>query len=227
MNAHNIDYFGCPQINLDTTQQAVQQTLKKITKAAFSQSSIQFGSTPIPTKHFYKPGATMYLFKGDINSQKIDQGSNKYGRWSYFKFTTADAKIVTVITAYKPCTAASTTGATTYHQQLALQQLETNTTVNLRKTFISDLLRRMKSAKSCGKLFILLGGSFNEMLHSMTDTIKLCYDNDLQLVDVLGDLANSQISTMKTGKSRIDYILMSPEIAVTIQKKHRSSWNVP
>eukprot|EP00957_Ditylum_brightwellii_P173852 13235575-Ditylum_brightwellii.AAC.1 len=87
---------------------------------------------PLPAKHFYKPGGTMCLVKGDINSKKIDQGSKKYGRWSYFKFTAADSKIVTLITAYKPCTctAVSTTGTTTYHQQLVLQQLETNTTVN-------------------------------------------------------------------------------------------------
>eukprot|EP00957_Ditylum_brightwellii_P083161 6323035-Ditylum_brightwellii.AAC.1 len=130
MNAHGIDSFGCPEINLDTTQQIVQQTLKNITKAAFFQSSIQVGSTPIPSKHFYKPGGTMCLVKSDIDSQKIDQGSDKYGRWSYFKFTTADANIVTVITAYKPCTAAFITETTTYQQQLALQQLETNTTVN-------------------------------------------------------------------------------------------------
>eukprot|EP00957_Ditylum_brightwellii_P105292 8026666-Ditylum_brightwellii.AAC.1 len=38
---NNIDYFGCPEINLDTTQQCVQQTIKKITNAAFSQSSIK------------------------------------------------------------------------------------------------------------------------------------------------------------------------------------------
>eukprot|EP00957_Ditylum_brightwellii_P061730 4684127-Ditylum_brightwellii.AAC.1 len=63
MNLHNIDYFGCPEINLDTAQQTVQQTLKNITKAAFSQSSIQFGSAPIPAKHFYKPGGTMCLVK--------------------------------------------------------------------------------------------------------------------------------------------------------------------
>eukprot|EP00957_Ditylum_brightwellii_P048014 3645940-Ditylum_brightwellii.AAC.1 len=75
--------------------------------------------------------------------------------------------------------------------------METNTTVNPCKTFTSDLLRWMKSAKSCGELFIL-GGHFSETLHSMSDMIKLCYDNDLQLVDILGDLTNSQFSTMKT-----------------------------
>eukprot|EP00957_Ditylum_brightwellii_P133715 10195227-Ditylum_brightwellii.AAC.1 len=130
MNLHDVDYFGCPKINLDTTQQIVQQTLKNITKAAFSQSSIQFNSTPIPAKHFYKPGGTMCLVKGDINCRKLNQGSDKYGRWSYFKFSAANTKIVTVITAYKPCIAASTTGTTTYHQQLAIQQMETNTIVN-------------------------------------------------------------------------------------------------
>eukprot|EP00957_Ditylum_brightwellii_P186871 14230373-Ditylum_brightwellii.AAC.1 len=80
MNLHDKDYSGSPEINLDTTQQSVQQTLKNITKAAFSQSSIQYGSTPMPIKHFYKPGGTMCLVKGDINSRKIDQGSGKYGR---------------------------------------------------------------------------------------------------------------------------------------------------
>eukprot|EP00957_Ditylum_brightwellii_P198983 15167403-Ditylum_brightwellii.AAC.1 len=73
MNLHDIDYLGCPEITLDATQQTVQQILKNITKAAFSQSSIQYGSTPIPAKYFYKPGGTMCLAKGDINSSKIDQ----------------------------------------------------------------------------------------------------------------------------------------------------------
>eukprot|EP00957_Ditylum_brightwellii_P100270 7641802-Ditylum_brightwellii.AAC.1 len=108
MNLHDIDYLGCPEINLDATQQTVQQTLKNITKAAFSQSSIQFGSTPISAKHFYKPGGTMCIVKGDINSRKIDQGSDKY--------------------AYKPYIASSTTRTTTYHQELALQQIETSST---------------------------------------------------------------------------------------------------
>eukprot|EP00957_Ditylum_brightwellii_P075926 5771017-Ditylum_brightwellii.AAC.1 len=75
--------------------------------------------------------------------------------------------------------------------------METSSMVNPCKTFTSDLLCWMKSAKSCGELFIL-GGDFNEMLHSMSDMIKLCYDHDLQLVDVLGDLTNSQSSTTKT-----------------------------
>eukprot|EP00957_Ditylum_brightwellii_P026420 1998796-Ditylum_brightwellii.AAC.1 len=74
MKENDIDYFGCLEINLDTTQQTVQQAFKNITNAAFSQLSIQFGSTPIPANHYYKPGDTMCLTCGNINSQKLIKG---------------------------------------------------------------------------------------------------------------------------------------------------------
>eukprot|EP00957_Ditylum_brightwellii_P088000 6702206-Ditylum_brightwellii.AAC.1 len=75
--------------------------------------------------------------------------------------------------------------------------METSSIVNPHKTFTPDLLQWIRSAKSCGEVFIL-SGNFNEMLHSMSDMIKLCNDHDLQLVHVLGDLRNSQLSTTKT-----------------------------
>eukprot|EP00957_Ditylum_brightwellii_P151840 11562092-Ditylum_brightwellii.AAC.1 len=74
INKNNIDYFGCSEINLDTTQQYVQQTIKKITNAAFLQSSIQISNTPIPAKYYFKPGGTMCIAQGDINSRKLEQG---------------------------------------------------------------------------------------------------------------------------------------------------------
>eukprot|EP00957_Ditylum_brightwellii_P167392 12743813-Ditylum_brightwellii.AAC.1 len=36
INEQNIDYFRCREINLDTTQQYVQQMINKITNAVFS-----------------------------------------------------------------------------------------------------------------------------------------------------------------------------------------------
>jgi hypothetical protein len=47
--------------------------------AAFSSLSLQLSSSPIPAKHFYKPGGTLCITQGDINSRKIDQGADKYG----------------------------------------------------------------------------------------------------------------------------------------------------
>eukprot|EP00957_Ditylum_brightwellii_P030118 2279507-Ditylum_brightwellii.AAC.1 len=56
--------------------------------------------------------------------------------------------------AYKLCTVITTTGTTIYHQQLALQQSETNSTIDPRKTFTSDLLTWLK------KLHKKVKGSF-------------------------------------------------------------------
>eukprot|EP00957_Ditylum_brightwellii_P141623 10789089-Ditylum_brightwellii.AAC.1 len=39
-NLYDIDFLGCPEINLDTTQQDVKRTLKNLTKAALSHSSM-------------------------------------------------------------------------------------------------------------------------------------------------------------------------------------------
>eukprot|EP00957_Ditylum_brightwellii_P027131 2051348-Ditylum_brightwellii.AAC.1 len=71
INEHSIDYFGYPEINLDTTQQYVQQMIKKVTKAVFSQSLIQLSSTPIPEKYYFKPGGTMCLAQGDITQENL------------------------------------------------------------------------------------------------------------------------------------------------------------
>eukprot|EP00957_Ditylum_brightwellii_P202239 15329244-Ditylum_brightwellii.AAC.1 len=61
-------------MNLDTMQQEVKKKLQNLTKAVFSHSSLQLSSLPIPTKHFYKPGCTMCLVQGKINSRKMAQG---------------------------------------------------------------------------------------------------------------------------------------------------------
>jgi hypothetical protein len=127
------------------------------------------------------------------------------------------SKIITIITAYKPCTVTTNTGTTIYHQQLALQQSKTNATINPRKNFASDLLQWMKKLHQKGERFIL-GGDFHETLHSKSDMMKLCSDSKLHMVDILGNLNHIPFSTTKIGKSRIDYILISLEIVPGVMK---------
>eukprot|EP00957_Ditylum_brightwellii_P108444 8272496-Ditylum_brightwellii.AAC.1 len=59
--------------------------------------------------------------------------------------------------AYKPCMVTANTGTTAYHQQLTLQQMETNATINLRKTFTRDLLQWMEKLCKKGERLILGG----------------------------------------------------------------------
>eukprot|EP00957_Ditylum_brightwellii_P174103 13256227-Ditylum_brightwellii.AAC.1 len=103
-------------------------------------------------KHFYKPGGTLCIIQGDINSRKLDQGAEKYSHWSYVKFAACNATVIAVITVYKPCIVTKTTGITTYHQQLVLQQSETTTTINPPKAFTHDLLKWMLLRKRKGDL---------------------------------------------------------------------------
>eukprot|EP00957_Ditylum_brightwellii_P163450 12444148-Ditylum_brightwellii.AAC.2 len=112
-------------------------------KAAFSCSSLQISSSPIPAKYFYKPGDTMRLAQGNINSKKVDQGCNQYGCWGYMAFSAAGNKITTIIAAYLPCKPNKVTGTTRYYQQLTLQQSNSTIKVNPCKSFIKDLMKWM------------------------------------------------------------------------------------
>eukprot|EP00957_Ditylum_brightwellii_P033395 2530424-Ditylum_brightwellii.AAC.1 len=119
--------------------------------------------------------------------------------------------VVTVITAYKACVVTKTTGITTYHQQFSLQQSKINATINPPKAFTCDLLQWMLTGKYKGEKFIL-GGDFNEPLISTSDMTKYCSHDELKLVDILGDLSYELFSTKKTGRHRIDYMLISPDL---------------
>ena len=68
-----------------------------------------------------------------------------------------------------------------------------------------------------GEWFIL-GGDFNETLHSLSYMMKLCLDNKLNMVEILGNLTHTPFSTMKTGKNCTDYILISPEIVQCVKE---------
>eukprot|EP00957_Ditylum_brightwellii_P002223 171011-Ditylum_brightwellii.AAC.1 len=59
----------------------------------------------------------------------------------------------------------------------------------------------------------ILAVDFNEPLHITSGTMKLCSNGTLQLVDIPSGITEEEFSTMNMGKDRIDYILMSPELA--------------
>ena len=84
----------------------------------------------------------MCVSQGNINARKIEQGGDKFGRWSYMKLSAPHAQVITIVTAYKPCKVMSATGTTAYHQQLAVQQLnntEIKNTLGFRGSFTADI----------------------------------------------------------------------------------------
>eukprot|EP00957_Ditylum_brightwellii_P046878 3557939-Ditylum_brightwellii.AAC.1 len=76
----------------------------------------------------------------------MEQEGDKFGGWSYMKFSAPHSQVIMIVTAYTLCTVTSATGTTTYHQQLTLQQLNNNKVKNSRHTFDKDLMTWMKQA---------------------------------------------------------------------------------
>eukprot|EP00957_Ditylum_brightwellii_P058302 4420216-Ditylum_brightwellii.AAC.2 len=97
------------------------------------------------------------------------------------------------------------------YQQLDLQQANSTSKVNPYNFFIKDLMTCMMQGHQKGEGYIL-AGDFNEPLQSNYSTIKLCSSSTLQLVDILSSMTDKKVSTTKTGKDRIDCILMCPEL---------------
>eukprot|EP00957_Ditylum_brightwellii_P077838 5916027-Ditylum_brightwellii.AAC.1 len=111
-----------------------------------------------------------------------------------------------------------------YHQQLALQQANFTSKVNPCKSFIKDLMTWMVQGHQKGEQYIL-ASNFNKPLQSTSDTIKLCSNSTLQLVGILSDMTDKKFSATKTGKDRIDCILMFPELPQAVQKKGYQSFD--
>eukprot|EP00957_Ditylum_brightwellii_P052354 3971111-Ditylum_brightwellii.AAC.1 len=65
----------------------------------------------------------------------------------------------------------------------------------------------------------ILAGDFNEPIHSTSGMMKLCSNETIQLVDILGSVAETKFSTTKAGQERIDYILMSPDLVLSVRKR--------
>eukprot|EP00957_Ditylum_brightwellii_P152010 11575623-Ditylum_brightwellii.AAC.1 len=71
--------------------------------------------------------------------------------------------------------------------------------MNPKKTFTGDLLQWMEKLHQKGESFIL-GGDFNENLHSKSDMMKLCSDSKLHMGDILGNLKAYTIHHNKNGE---------------------------
>jgi hypothetical protein len=51
----------------------------------------------------YKPGGVMGGIIGRNKARVIESGSDKYGRWIYFKMSGQGQKVITIIGTYQVC----------------------------------------------------------------------------------------------------------------------------
>eukprot|EP00957_Ditylum_brightwellii_P139802 10652678-Ditylum_brightwellii.AAC.1 len=161
--------MGLIEINLNTTNHEVQKHITEETRKQLQLRSIQLTSSNIPTENFYKSGGVMSILQGDI--------------------LTKDNVVITVVTAYQPYQPSSSTGTTTYHQQVVMSQQQ-KWNIDPCTAFLTDLTQWLKECRLKGEQLIIRG-DFNVTLTSKSKLTKLATDAKLQLLSPEVDTTNS------------------------------------
>lgn len=152
---------------------------------------------------------------GDTVARVKETGSDDLGRWTYIKLSGKDNKVITFITVYQVCkkspTFAARDSCTAHSQQQSLLIQQNKKDPSPIKHFRLDLGKFLQTCTTNQELIVLFG-DFNEVLGSDSAGIaKLA--REYKLIDVMHQThAISDPATHARGKSRIDYILTSPEV---------------
>eukprot|EP00957_Ditylum_brightwellii_P170366 12967470-Ditylum_brightwellii.AAC.1 len=181
--ANRTDYMGYMETDLDTQCRSVTKVIHKKAKKVFNQCKIVSASLSTPVENYYKPGGTVSIIQGNLTARVAKQESDWYGRWVLTKFAARNGKLITVITAYQPCKVTKKQGVTTYHQQVASLKQDGCDLCPWR-AFILGLIKLLRSRRKNGEL-IVFGGNFNDVLSIKSTLLKLCMNDQLQLVDIL------------------------------------------
>ena len=213
------DIFGITEHNLDTTQYQVRSIVHATIKRELDNTEHVLASSSIQSETFFKPGGTLILSRGSINSRLQSSGSDALGRWVFQTFTGRNGRKVTVVTAYQVCNKSITqrgrTTAAAQQESLLRQRGESNP--NPRLHFRLDLKRFLKQCRESNQEIILMG-DFNEEFgmdsHGMTEM-----SSTLSLVDAMHHQhGTSDFSTYIRGRRRLDYVLMSRNAYNCVQR---------
>jgi exonuclease III len=221
-----IDVMGIAETKLDTTNSHVTQTCRRIgrhycrhSKLCLSSSQRTYGGTA-------KPGGTMLWSRGHINGRWQSSTTDDMGRWSHMVFQGAKDTKLSVICVYQVCNTNPTNDltTTTFSKKTAAvtQQYSMMMERGLpagrhpRKQFKMDLTAFLQSLREQRHEIILMG-DFNEVYGDAPDGIE-AVANSVGLVDLLHhQCGTTDFATYIRGKSRIDYALVTPGVALACQ----------
>ena len=98
-----IDVSCVSEINIDTTNFNAKNIIYNTAQRHFdTKVKVNFSSSDIISKSFYKPGGVLMITAGNALGRVIKKGSDSLGRWTYQYFACKDSKCLVIITAYQP-----------------------------------------------------------------------------------------------------------------------------
>lgn len=212
---NNIDIALMTESNANAYKRCVHQAVRQAMRETWASTSIVVASVPDKFETEYQPGGLCTIATSGIVGFLKEKGTEKNGRWSWFECYRNSQPSVLVINAYMPCQHTKP-GMLTYQMQLYRQGIS-NTVQFVRQQCWNDLTKFVMEKQREGH-DIIIGMDAN------SDTNK---DNSLvtkfrvtcNLVDVISMwMHNSEeIATHVRGKSRIDTIMISPELVRVVK----------
>ena len=215
------DISCCQEINLDTTQNAVQTIIYKTMQRHWQRSRLTMGSTPIAFSGQYKPGGTLIMSTGSITGRIQETGKDPWGRWSYQTMLGHNSMVITIISTYQPVMASHDKRGTdrrgTYtvaaqHKCLLLQS--NDETDNPRTAFRRDLRQFITNQLKHHKAEILILGDFNERMGDDPNGMS-SINAEFHLIDIMANRHPSlqEPATYARGSKRLDFALGTHRIA--------------
>ncbi len=206
-----VDLIGCAEHNLDFNQFRVQNGTHQAIQYTVEHSKTVWSNTPTKFESMYKPSGTM----NNTVARVKETGSDELGCWSYIKLSGKDNKVITFITVYqvckKPSAAVEKDLCTAHSQQQSLLTQQNKKDPSPIKHFRKDLGKFLKTCDDEKELLVLFR-DFNEVLGSDSAGIEK-FAREYRLIDIMHQTHEiSDPATYARGRSRIDYVLASPEV---------------
>ena len=98
------------EINLDTQQHKVKQTIYETCHNLFNYNKVTFSSSAVPAKNQFKPRGTMICTNDNASGRVLASGTDNMGRWSHQTLSCKNHKNLAIFSAYQVC-----------HQQIVQQ----------------------------------------------------------------------------------------------------------
>jgi exonuclease III len=202
------DIMCVSELNLDTNQYTITNTMKQIHNKYFHHSRFAASTSSHRSARKFKPGGTAMLVIGNTTAPIKTMTRDRMGRWVATHLAGEDNSTITIITAYQVCQSTITGNNTAANQQISqiISENKTEGNLNPRHAFIHDLTNAIQQYIQRGDKIILVG-DFNDPHNDdngITDLAQNC-----GLADVFGLRLGTTTApnTYQRSNKRLDFAL--------------------
>jgi hypothetical protein len=216
LKSRHDDAMAISEPNLDFLQAPTREAILKICKIHFEYAQVITSTTCIRAPSTWKPGGTLLIVVGKWAQAVVRKWTDDLERWASVTLTGQESTAVTIYSAYDvvKTTIKESGPDTVFAQQWQLLRMSgVASSPDPHQRFISDLRRDIQT-RVLNTEVIVLAGDFNEQLGKDPNLLaSICGGFDLFDAHEFQHGEHSMVPTYIRGRKRLDYCLLSPELA--------------